>query len=118
MIEPAILCLALNVYHEARGEPIEGQIAVALVTLNRAKRNPNKVCEVVYKPNQFSWTTSRPIVTDHRAFIHAKKLAIQVWKMRDYTQGSTYYHATYVKPYWVSSLKYTGQWGNHYFYKE
>lgn len=42
-------CLALNIYHEARGEPIEGQIAVAHTTLNRVRdsRYPNNVCDVV-----------------------------------------------------------------------
>jgi N-acetylmuramoyl-L-alanine amidase len=29
MIEAAIMCLALNIYHEARGEPLAGQIAVS-----------------------------------------------------------------------------------------
>ena len=35
MIETALMCLALNIYFEARSEPIEGQIAIAEVTLNR-----------------------------------------------------------------------------------
>ncbi len=30
-------CLALNIYFEARGEKTEGQLAVALVTMNRMK---------------------------------------------------------------------------------
>ena len=34
MIE-AVLCLALNVYFEARSEPINSQFAVAEVTMNR-----------------------------------------------------------------------------------
>ena len=29
------MCLALNIYFEARSEPIQGQIAIAEVTLNR-----------------------------------------------------------------------------------
>ena len=37
MIETAaIVCLAMNVYMEARSEPIEGQMAVAQVTVRRA----------------------------------------------------------------------------------
>jgi len=59
-------CLALNIYHEARGETFEGKLAVAAVTLNRVrhKRFPDGVCEVVWQPRQFSWThdgkTDRP----------------------------------------------------------
>ena len=30
-----LMCLARNIYHEARGEPITGQYAVAEVTMNR-----------------------------------------------------------------------------------
>ena len=56
MIEMAITCLALNLYHEARGEPEIGQWAVAQVTMNRAEHDPAKVCDTVFKPRQFSWT--------------------------------------------------------------
>ena len=54
----SILCLAMNIYHEARGESIEGQIAVAVVTMNRVKESkwPNTPCEVVWQNKQFSWT--------------------------------------------------------------
>ena len=61
MIETALLCLALNVYFEARSEPIAGKIAVAEVTLNRVASQdyPNTICEVVLQENQngcsFSW---------------------------------------------------------------
>ena len=66
IIETALICLALNVYHEARGEAFEGKQAVASVTLNRARdrRFPNTVCDVVKQSSrrkgrrracQFSW---------------------------------------------------------------
>lgn len=44
-------CLATNIYHEARGESIEGKSAVAHVTMNRVTSNryPDTVCEVVYQ---------------------------------------------------------------------
>lgn len=43
-------CLAINIWHEARSEDIEGQFAVAHATLARVrdKRYPNTICEVVY----------------------------------------------------------------------
>ena len=51
-------CLAMNIYHESRGERLEGQIAVAQVTINRMEHTkwPSTICEVVYQPKQFSWT--------------------------------------------------------------
>ena len=58
MLSEALLCIALNVWHEARGEPFEGQVAVAEVTRRRVEdpRWPDTACDVVYQPWQFSWT--------------------------------------------------------------
>ena len=45
---------AMNIYHEARGEPVKGQIAVGTVTMNRANWDVKEICPVVYAPKQFS----------------------------------------------------------------
>lgn len=52
-----IACLALNIYHEARGEGIKGMRAVASVVMNRVRSKlfPDTVCDVVSQPAQFSW---------------------------------------------------------------
>ena len=49
MIEMFLTCLALNVYYEARSEPMDGQYAVAHVVLNRVADDsfPNDACKVV-----------------------------------------------------------------------
>jgi N-acetylmuramoyl-L-alanine amidase len=54
------LCLALTIYHEARGEPLEGQRAVAEVVLNRVAHSsfPDDVCGVVKDPYQFSYVSN------------------------------------------------------------
>ena len=46
-----LMCLARNVYHESRGEPMAGQYAVAEVTMNRvaSRHFPDTVCDVVYE---------------------------------------------------------------------
>src|ERR1700676_3174349 len=51
-------CLAENIYFEARGEPLEGQYAVAEVTLNRtrAQNFPHTICSVVH---QMRWDPNR-----------------------------------------------------------
>ena len=53
----AELCLSLALYHEARGEPLNGQRAVAEVIMNRVESNrfPDTICGVVMQPNQFSF---------------------------------------------------------------
>lgn len=49
-------CLAQVIHHEARGEPIAGQEAVAQIVINRAKhpRYPKDICKVATQPSQFS----------------------------------------------------------------
>jgi len=54
------LCMARNLYHEARGDNVAGMYAVADVVLNRVqdRRYPNTVCEVVHQgPVRESWKT-------------------------------------------------------------
>jgi len=55
-------CLALNMYHEARGQGTAGLFAVSAVVLNRVNdtRFPNSVCEVVEQgPVRESWKTRK-----------------------------------------------------------
>jgi spore germination cell wall hydrolase CwlJ-like protein len=117
MIEAALLCLSLNGYHEARGEPLEGQFAVAQVVLNRAGRDPDKVCDVVFQPHQFSWTLKPSEVKDAAAYAQAQAVARMSLHMHDFTGGATFYHSLAIKPHWASSVQLTGQWGRHIFYK-
>lgn len=50
------MCLALTIFLEARGEPINGQYQVGAVILNRVHSEdfPDTVCEVVNQPKQFA----------------------------------------------------------------
>ena len=49
ILETALMCLAFNIYHEARSQSTIGQLAVAQVVMNRVDddRFPDTVCEVV-----------------------------------------------------------------------
>lgn len=115
----AVLCLALNIYHEARGEPIDGQIAVAAVTLNRVHdpRWPDNVCDVVYQPHQFSWTLQEhPLPIDEpEALLLAFQLASEAQPNPDF---GTHYHSTDIDPpSWTAQLTQLGQVGIHRFYQ-
>jgi|TARA_R110000803_G_scaffold152502_7_gene217562 spore germination cell wall hydrolase CwlJ-like protein len=60
--EDPLTCLANNIYHEAKGQPDAGQVAVGLVVINRMKDNryPNSVCDVVYQARmKESWKTKQ-----------------------------------------------------------
>ena len=55
-----VMCLAENMYHEAKNQGTAGWSAVASVTFNRIRDNrfPNTVCEVVKQgPTRESWKT-------------------------------------------------------------
>ena len=55
-------CLALVVYTEARGEPLDGQLLVAEVVLNRVQMEqyPDDVCTVAFQQYQFSGLKDTP----------------------------------------------------------
>ncbi|MGD8107839.1 cell wall hydrolase [Pantoea sp. FN0302] len=123
LVQGAILCLAMNIYHEARGEPLKGQIAVASVTMNRANWDVTQICPVVYAPKQFSWTHlknnafSYPAKED-KSWQRAQQIAHQIvnGELSDVTNGATYYHNQTVTPAWSSAFAQTAAIGNHIFY--
>jgi spore germination cell wall hydrolase CwlJ-like protein len=113
------VCLAKNIYHEARGESLRGKLAVAKVTLNRVASGKfrNSICGVVYQRGQFSWTNSKykPIL-DKQAWTESLHLAKLVMLNPEVsTTPAMYYHNTKVKPNW-RRLERTDKIGNHVFY--
>jgi len=122
-------CLALNIYHEARGEPEVGKIAVGEVVMNRVAdpHFPNDVCAVVKQKGRifknrchFSWwcdgLSDRP--TDAQAWTEAQGLAdkILAGQAADPTGGALWYHADSVAPDWGSKLAPGPKIGHHQFY--
>ena len=115
-------CLAMNIYHEARGEVVEGQIAVAHVTLNRVNHTewPNNICDVVYQLKQFSWTfmVADQSPTELKAWAQAKIIArdVMIGNVDDPTEGATFYHAAYVNPSWADQMEISKIIDKHVFY--
>lgn len=112
-------CLARAVYFEARGEPLEGQLAVAEVILNRVAsgRFAATVCGVVNQRGQFSFDRSRT-PADGRDWRIAKAIAAiaatAAWDAM--APKATAFHATRVSAAWTSMHK-VGTIGNHVFYR-
>ena len=117
-------CLALNVYWEARNQSVSGQLAVAQVTLNRARdsRYPNDVCEVVFDHHQFSWYWDG--LSDYPSEISAWENALLVASAAMHGSGHadldhvTHYHAVYSQPYWKDSMTLVATIGDHLFYMD
>mgnify|MGYP003643630555 CR=1 FL=1 len=120
--EEQLNCLALNIYHESRGEEIEGQIAVAHVTMNRVEHTywPDTICDVVYQRRQFSWTftIADPTPNDTTAWEESMFVAELVMRSKtiDPTNGATFYHAKRVSPSWARQMDVSTIIGLHIFY--
>jgi spore germination cell wall hydrolase CwlJ-like protein len=125
-------CLTRNIYWEAAGEPFEGKVAVAQVTLNRMQSGkfPDSVCGVVHQKNvfyekvvcQFSWycENNHKVKPVHKPLWReseevAKKVLLEGFRLPS-MKHALYYHADYVNPGW--KLPKIEQIGRHIFYGE
>ena len=126
-----MFCLAMNIYHEARGEPLAGKHAVAEVTLNRVKSKhyPNTICKVVHQKgwdkkrkryvSAFSWTElDYAINVNSKAWLEAMKISEQALneELDPQLNGALFYHADYVNPRWAKRKKIKARIGKHIFY--
>ena len=116
-------CLASAIYFEARGESIEGQLAVAEVVLNRTRsgRYPTTICEVVRQPAQFSFVRRGVIPRADPNCEHWRR-AIAIARIAEsratrlLPENVLWYHANYVAPSWGRRLARNRQIGAHIFY--
>lgn len=127
MIEAALLCLTTAVYFEARGEPLDGQYAVAQVIVQRMESDgfPNSVCGVVNQKNsrgkcQFSFVCDRKSLTmrEEDAKEVAKEVATDVLTgyRNPELDGALFFHTANTKPYWAKVFTVKDRIGNHIFY--
>ena len=127
-----IHCLALNIYHEARGEPRAGQYAVGEVTMNRVKspKYPANVCDVVHQKHwnpkrkryshAFSWTNNDYAVNlRSRQWRKAVHVAREIYhdNFEPQLDGAMYYHSKYVRPGRAKRYDVVARIGQHIFYK-
>ena len=116
-----LLCLAKNIYYEARGEPTRGKIAVAQVTLNRVTHRTefqSSICQVVYAKHQFSWTMEQHREPRGPAWHEAQELAKAVIIGTAYLPNfkALYFHNLTVQPKWNKTKELVARIGNHIFY--
>lgn len=128
-ISKGVYCLAQNIYHEARGEPMEGKLAVGHVVMNRMadKRFPKLACSVVKQGGdrhlyrcQFTWWCDgrSDRARNRTAWEESVVIAylIRAGLTRDPTGGALWYHTTSVHPAWSRHLKPDVTIGRHVFY--
>lgn len=134
-------CLALAIYHEARGEIRSGQVAVAQVILNRtlSRAYPASICGVVYQNAHRRNRCQFSFACDGRSDLPAHlsswktsvKLATQMLCRERCTTPvavptspraalrfriATHYHTVRVLPSWSKKLVPLGRIGDHLFF--
>ncbi len=132
-------CMAQNIYFESANQSFAGRLAVANVVMNRVEdlQFPNSPCDVIYQAKtrinwkgnevpirnqcQFSWycdgLSDEPV--DSATWIKSLYIAdlVLTGAYKDITEGSLWYHADYIYPYWADELEYVTQIEDHIFYK-
>ena len=126
-------CLAQVIYFEAKNQPLEGQVAVGVTTLNRTRHAdyPGSICGVVYHKIrvgskthcQYSWVCQRRLklpTADDELWITSRQIARELvsgnyahWQKK-YSK-SLFFHAAYVDPRWRKSK--ISRVGQHIFYQ-
>jgi len=135
--EEDLYCLALNIYFEARGEPVAGKYAVGDVVMYRTQNAnyPNTICGVIKDGVHYAWNPSTPIPNrcafswycnqqsddpvDGDAFEEALFISYDILTNPMYQSAvkpALFYHADYVGPYWAASQTFVKQIGHHLFY--
>ncbi|MGP9788997.1 cell wall hydrolase [Roseinatronobacter sp. NSM] len=130
-LDEQMQCLATAIYHEARGESLKGQFAVAEVVLNRVQSShfPGSICAVVYQGVQsgriggcqfsFACDAQPDTMPNRRAADIANRIAYVMANgaHRGLTGGAQYFHTTAVNPTWSARFTQTTQIGAHLFYR-
>jgi spore germination cell wall hydrolase CwlJ-like protein len=131
------MCMAKNIFFEARGTDKFEKIRVANVTMNRRNHSefPDGVCSVVYQKKQFSWTLIKTNTIDRvDALVKRSVLERDAWnesklvadlalsgKLKDITDGALYYHTHEVSPKWnfkIIEHTVSSEWHKFYKYKK
>ena len=125
-----ITCLAMHIYHEARGETLKGRVAVAAVVINRVAddRFPDTICGVVKQGGERRYRCQMTWYCDGRSdnpgdalsWDEARTLAVALvfGFGEDPTHGALWYHASYVRPNWAERLHPTRTIGRHIYYRD
>jgi spore germination cell wall hydrolase CwlJ-like protein len=120
----SVFWLAVNAYHEARGEPREGKIAVCHVVMNRMEKKGKTAKEIILASMQFSWYNEKKFkpLRDYYAFIACLE-AVEA-TLLERRNGKTleradhYFNPYKVLPKWAAAMTHIVTINNHAFYRE
>ena len=114
-------CVAAGVFYESKGEPLEGQLAVAHVIINRANsgRFAASECGVLTQRGQFSFVhggvvPTPPSNTEWRTAVAIARIA-RDGDWASPVPGAMFFHAARLSPGWNRPR--LARLGNHVFYR-
>ncbi|WNF38217.1 cell wall hydrolase [Bacillaceae bacterium IKA-2] len=110
--------LAQIVTAEAKGEPYAGQVAVAVVILNRVNSSkfPNTIHDVIYQTRQFEPVSNGTI--NNPATASAERAVDEALAFRGQGSGSLFfYNPKIATSHWIATRQHTITIGNHVFAK-
>lgn len=120
-LDSELRCLATAVYFESKGEPLEGQLAVAQVIINRveSRRFADSICGVVYEPKQFSFSKTAAVRQNSDFWRTAVAIAqiARDDRWQEVAPDALFFHANYVAPSWRQNRVKISQIGAHIFYR-
>jgi N-acetylmuramoyl-L-alanine amidase len=116
--------LALNMYHEAKGEGEDGMRMVGEVTINRTASSlyPDTICGVVYQKHQFSWVSTKKDKTpkEEESWQMALKIAKELLDedVSSYPHLATHFvNLDIARPAWTKKFDKVAKIGDHTFYR-
>ena len=111
-------CLASAMWHEARGESLTGQIAVAHVILNRAKYEQKSICAIIKAHKQFSFVHRGVVPHAPKEWLVRAVSSIKAYSLKDESRGARFFIHQRAKPLWSRRKRLVAHIGKHKFYRD
>ena len=129
-----VLCLALNMYNEARGSTLDDQISTSYVVFNRFNdknyplfysKEEKSICNIVFDRYQFCWTNADniPLPKEKHIWDKIQNLAYQLYNDKRHQELATKFEIKHfvvsnmldskTKPKWIDRRTVTVQIGKH-----
>lgn len=115
--------MSICVYHESRGEPMEAQVAVAQVIMNRMDSRILDAAGVIFEPSQFSWANqgNRPPIKEYHSMLQSLlsvDLAIEQRRLGNTMGGAEFFFDDSIDmPSWADGMEHVGTIGRLMFYR-
>jgi N-acetylmuramoyl-L-alanine amidase len=120
-----ILWLAMCIFFEARGEPLEGQLGVAHVVINRSINRKIPIEAVIKQSNQFSWynkdskfkTVFKEMKSYFDCVVVVYKCAEERQAGKNFGGANYFFNPSLANPSWAKKFELVKVVSNHAFYR-